>query len=153
MPFSMCGTVLDVMNTVYCWEGSYVITALFKHTCINTAFIKLFLCSSHLPNMRWKFWFDLERVDDLEGCGFLMLLFWYFYENKNNFVRKSVINAVTLVLPQEASSLWSCLIHWTYRIFTLYRFAGLGMYCAEWKHIWKGLYCIPAFLDSFETEL
>lgn len=41
-----------------------------------------FICCSHLPNVVQKFCFDLECVDDWRGCGFLMLLFWYFLRTR-----------------------------------------------------------------------
>lgn len=147
MPFSICGPTVTQLNTVFCWED-----VSLKPPFSNTpALINWFINSSHLLNTVWKCCYDLDCVDDCEGCSFLMLLFWYFPENKNNFVGKWVITAVALLLPQEASS--TLKIHWTYRIFTLYRLAVFWMDRVEWKHISKGLCRIPAFLDNLETGM
>lgn len=36
MPFSICGSTVAEVNTVYCWEDGYVITTLFKHKLLHS---------------------------------------------------------------------------------------------------------------------
>lgn len=68
----------------YSSQGEY--STLLRWLCYDHPFqiqtrrmIYMLLTS---PQCGAKFCFDLECVDDWKGCGFLMLLFWYFLRTR-----------------------------------------------------------------------
>ncbi len=153
MPFSICGTTVAVLNTVYCWENGYVITILFKYMCINSCNHKMIYMKLTSPQcgMETLFWFGMcwwpegvvvswcccvdiflrTRITLLESRQLMQLPF--------SCLRKPVPFEVPRSTEHTGYLLYIDLLFWMDHV--------------EWKHISKGLCRIPAFLDNLETQL